>query len=90
MRSGRVGTYNVLELLPKASVGRRASELLSVWSRSVRCERRVLTRNIEYTPATHIPSLWTQIEHITGERGMFFWGTDLRRAMGARRGVRSR
>lgn len=27
----------------------------------------VLTRNIEYTPATHIPSLPTQTEHSVGE-----------------------
>ena len=67
MREGE-GTYDVLELWPRARTGVRTL-VRFVSFRSAR--ERVLTRNIEYTPATHIPSLSIHTEHIVGGDGRF-------------------
>ena len=51
----RAKTHGVLGLWPRAEDWERALELLTIWFRSVTAD--TLTRNIEYTPATHTPSL---------------------------------
>jgi len=64
-----VRTYGVPGLWPRAEGLQMDIRTFSLLF-SVRARHRGLTRNIEYTPATHIPSLPTQPECAVGGGGV--------------------